>query len=113
MRAALIAIAAAVLLLAGCGKAPDPAELSNQVRDSMQETLTTDPNFSDFEMVVVKVELDEPSGGTYRGVATIKTPRGTERDVPVEVTVDGGDVKWKTEPGAFSFAAEEVFSGAP
>lgn len=113
MRAALIAIAAAVLLLAGCGKAPDPAELSNQVRDSMQETLTTDPNFSDFEMVVVKVQLDEPSGGTYRGVATIKTPRGTERDVPVEVTVDGGDVKWKTEPGAFSFAAEEVFSGAP
>jgi hypothetical protein len=113
MKSALIAIAAAVLLLAGCGKAPDRAELSNKVRDSMQETLTTDPNFSDFEMVVIKVELGEPSGDKYQGVATIKTPRGTQRDVPVEVTADGGDVEWKTEPGAFGFAAEEVFSGAP
>jgi hypothetical protein len=111
MKAALIAIAAAVVLLAGCGKAPDPAELSSQVQDSMQEMLTTDPNFSDFEMVVVKVQLEEPSGSEYEGVATVKTPRGTERDVPVEVTADGSDVQWRTEPGAFSFAAEEVFSG--
>ena len=111
MKAALIAIAAAAVLLAGCGKAPDPAELSSQVQDSMQEMLTTDPNFSDFEMVVVKVQLEEPSGSEYKGVATVKTPRGTERDVPVEVTADGSDVQWRTEPGAFSFAAEEVFSG--
>ena len=37
----------------------------------------------------------------------------TERDVPVEVTADGSDVQWRTEPGAFTFAAQEVFDGAP
>jgi hypothetical protein len=114
MRAALIAIvAAAALLLTGCGGTPDRAELSDQVRESMQETLTNDPNFSDFEMVVVKVHLDEPSGTEYNGVATIKTAKGTEREVPVEVTADGSDLQWRTEPGAFGFAAQEVFDGAP
>jgi hypothetical protein len=113
MKAALIAIAAAVLLLAGCGGTPDPTELSERVRDSMQETLTTDPNFSDFEMVVVKVHLKEPSGTTYQGVATVKTPTGPEREVPVEVTADGSDLQWRTETGAFTFAAEEKFAGTP
>ena len=113
MRAALIAITAAVLLLAGCGGTPDRDELNTKVRDSMQETLTNDPNFSDIEMVVVKVHLDEPSGTEYNGVATIKTAEGTEREVPVEVTADGSDLQWRTEPGAFGFAAQEVFDGAP
>lgn len=113
MKAALIAITAAVLLLAGCSGSPDPAELSNKVRDSMQETLTNDPNFSDYDMSVVKVTLEQPDGAEYKGVATVRTPKGTERDVPVEVTADGSDVQWRTEPGAFTFAAQEVFDGAP
>jgi hypothetical protein len=112
MRTALIAIAAAVLLLAGCGSTPDRDELNTKVRDSMQETLTNDPNFSDYEMVVIKVVLEEPSGDEYKGVATVRTPKGTEREVPVEVTADGSDVQWRTEPGAFTFASQEVFEGA-
>lgn len=113
MKAVLIAIAAAVLLLTGCTGSPDPDELSNKVRDSMQETLTNDPNFSDYDMEVVKVTLEQPDGAEYKDVATVRTPKGTERDVPVEVTSDGSDLQWRTEPGAFTFAAREVFDGAP
>jgi protein involved in sex pheromone biosynthesis len=116
-RTLAVVLACGLLFLAGCshGGGSNTDEISQIVKRSMQQTLSTDANFfSDYHLQVLKVVVVKTSGNEYQGMATVRTPKGTETDVPVQVTADGANVQWKTEPGAFLFAAqEELYSSPP
>lgn len=115
------------LMLAGCTQisgspvAPPSASLemspaeqaAASVHESMQNKLDTDPDLSRLQLTVVDVMLVNKSGNEFKGIATVKTPKGTERDVPVDVTADRDNVLWEAPPGAFLFAAQEQLDSPP
>jgi hypothetical protein len=82
-------------------------EVGLQVKKSMQETLATDPNFRELKLSVIKVVVVHENGGKYQGIATVRSKKGSEKQVPVEVTAGDANVIWKTAPGSFLFALQE------
>ena len=81
--------------------------LSNVIRGSMQDKLNTDPELAKYNLSVVQVGLVKKGGNEYVGTATVRTWKGTERQVPVQVTYDGANAMWQVESGGFSFAAAD------
>ena len=77
------------------------------VEQSMQEKFDTDDELSELNLRVVDVVLVNKAGNEYKGLATVRTQNGTERDVPVEATFDGDNIIWESPPGALLFALEE------
>ncbi|QRZ09255.1 hypothetical protein JN086_14205 [Mycolicibacterium austroafricanum] len=91
-----------------------PAEMvAGQVKRTMQDKLDNDSDLAKLGLTVVDVTLVHKAGNEYKGLATIRTPKGTERDVPVDVTADGDNILWETPPGAFLFAAQEQLENPP
>lgn len=87
---------------------PQLSDLSTQVEDSMQDYLRTDPTYANYNVRVIRVDLNKVSDTKFEGVATVttaQTPR--ERIVPVDVTLYGERMVWKVEPGAFMFLMNE------
>ncbi len=85
-----------------------PAELAAaNVKISMHRKLDSDPDLKRLKLTVVDVMLVNKSGNEFKGLATVKTPDGTEHDVPVDVTSDNDNVLWETPPGAFIFERDE------
>ncbi|MDN4521568.1 hypothetical protein JN086_11275 [Mycolicibacterium austroafricanum] len=121
MRGALVAacIVVAVVLLAGCNQtsgaptaAPVPTMSATEtasalVKQSMQQKFDTDEDLSELHLQVVDVVLVNKAGNEYKGLATVRTQKGTERDVPVEATFDGDNIIWESPPGALLFALQE------
>lgn len=101
-----------VLMVAGCSRGV-PDGLPDDVKASMQSTLDTDAGFASFDLTVRSVTLVKAQGNEYDGLAKVSTPTGPERTVAVHVTFDGEQMLWKTEPGAFMFAAQEQFAVTP
>jgi len=83
------------------------------VREGMQRDLDEDPDFGDFGLKVVDVNLIHKVGNEYKGIATVKTRDGVTHDVPVDVTADGTKTLWETPPGAFAFVLDEVLRTPP
>jgi maltose-binding protein MalE len=108
-----LAVLACALLVAvaGCSSKPDTELINESVQQSMQQELDTNPDFSTYDLHVVKVVVIKASGNQYEGLATVRTKSGAEHAVSVDVTTDGEQIMWKTEPGAFVFAAQDEFSG--
>lgn len=85
-----------------------PAEaIAAQVQRTMQDKFDADPDMSPLGLEIVEVMLVHKADNEYKGLATVRTPNGTQRDVPVDVTADGDNVLWETPPGAFLFALQE------
>ena len=80
------------------------------VKDSMQRQLDSDSRFSKYHLRVESVDVLHKSGNQYGGMATVRTAKGTEHQVPIDVTADGDRVLWNTGPGAFAFA---IFEDTP
>ncbi len=74
----------------------------------MQSKLDTDPDLSPLHLKVVHVDLVNKAGNEYKGIATVKTSRGTSHDVPIDVTSDGDKTLWEAAPGAFLFAVQDM-----
>jgi len=96
----LCLVALLVLGFSGCGATDE--QIGETVRTSMQNTLDTDPQFARWNLQVTRVQVVHQTDNLYQGVATIRF-RATSHSVPVQVTYDGNNVVWKTDPGAFSF----------
>jgi VCBS repeat-containing protein len=84
--------------------------ISAMVKDSMQHQLDSDSRFSKYQLRVESVDVLHKSGNQYEGMATVRTAKGTEHQVPIDVTADGDKVLWNTGPGAFAFA---IFEDTP
>ncbi len=116
MRGLYLAVLVVMALVTGCSvvdaiQGKSPGDIGETVKQSMQQSMDTDPNFSPYDLRIVKVDVVKASGNEYNGIATVRTPKGSEHPVAVKVTADGEKVLWNTEPGAFLFAAQEQLTG--
>src|SRR2546425_12576431 len=99
-RILLIAAFALPVVFAGCGQSTQ--DIGQLVKTSMQDKFTSDPQFREWNLTVVSVDVVRQGGNTYQGLAHV-TYKGTTHDIPVDVTADGGNVIWKAPPGSFLF----------
>lgn len=93
-----------LMTLVGCGLSKE--QIGETAKTSMQQTFDTDPQFKEWHLSVTSILVLKQSENLYQGIAKV-THNGTSHDVPVEITVDGAHVLWKTQPGAFMFVAQE------
>lgn len=91
------------LLLSGCNPSAD--KVAEMVRESVQETLTTNPSYKEYGLNVKSVAVIHESDRRYQGLVTVYLD-GAEYKFPVSITADNDSVIWKSEPGAFSFIAQ-------
>lgn len=82
-------------------------DISNDVKSSMQHDFDTDPRFASYHLIVGKVEIVRQTGNQYTGIATVRSPKGIDHEVPIEVTAEGGRIIWQSEPFAFAWMVLE------
>lgn len=92
---------------------PKADQVAAEVQSSMQSKLDTDPDLSPLHLKVVHVDLVNKAGNEYKGIAQVKSSRGTSHDVPIDVTSDGDKTLWEAAPGAFLFAVQEMPTPTP
>lgn len=97
------------LALFGCG--PSPEKIGGMVKASMQQKLTSDPQFKDLGLEVEHVQVLKEGENRYQGIARIRH-EGDIHEVPVHVTADGDNVIWRTDQGAFLFVVQKAFRKA-
>lgn len=85
------------------------ADISSEVKESMQHNFETDSRFANYHLVVTKVDVMHKSGNDYEGLAVVHSPKGVDHDVAIHVTAEGDRVMWQSDPGAFVWAALEQF----
>jgi hypothetical protein len=95
-----------VTLISGCGMSTE--DINETVKSSMQETLSTDSNFKEYNLKVDSVKALKKGDNTYKGLVSI-IYKGSSHDITVEIIVDGGNVMWEAAPGSFMFIAREEF----
>jgi hypothetical protein len=83
------------------------ADVGNEVKTSMQQTFDTDQRFAQYHLVVSKVDVMHKSDNDYEGLATVHSPENVDHTVTVHITAEGDRVMWKSDPGAFTWAAFE------
>lgn len=93
--------------------APSADQVAAEVKSAMQSKLDTDPDLSPLHLQVVHVDLVNKAGNEFKGIAQIKTSRGTSHDVPIDVTSDGDKTLWEAAPGAFLFAVQDKPTPTP
>ncbi len=93
-----------ISLIFGCGMSTE--DIGEIVKTSMQETLSTDSNFREYNLQVDNVQVIKKSKNNYKGLAKI-IYKGSSYNVNVDIFVDGGDVMWEAAHGSFMFIAQE------
>jgi hypothetical protein len=74
----------------------------------MQQAFDTDSRFTPYHLQVKKVDVPKQTGNQYEGIAVVRSAKGIDHNVLVQVTVAHKHVTWKTEePDAFAFLALE------
>lgn len=91
-------------VIMGCGMSNN--EISETVKTSMNNTFSSDPQFVQYNLQVSEVTVLKQGGNKYQGIAKV-AHEGATHDVPVDITVDGKNVIWKTDQGAFLFIAQK------
>ncbi len=99
----VIAISIAVFLV-GCGMSKE--QIAETTKVSMQQTFDTNAQLKEWQLKVTDVQVLKQGENRYQGIAKV-VHDGTTHDVPVDITVDGSDVMWKTDQGAFFFVAQK------
>ena len=93
-----------IFVLTGCSMSKE--EIRETVKQSMQESLSNDPDFSSYKLEVKEVTLVKSDNRKYSGYAEVEH-NGKIHQVSLSVTVDGTDVLWEAKEGAFLFLAEK------
>ena len=107
MKNRIILLALAVLLaalLGGCGMSKE--QIAETVRTSMQQNIDNNDAFKDLGMTVGGVQVLKQGSNHYQGIADVILD-GETHQVPIDITVDGKQVMWKAEPGAFAFVIQK------
>ncbi len=82
-------------------------DISAMVKESMQRQLSTDSDLSPYHLQVQTVDVINKSGNEYDGMAVVRSAKGIDHNVKIEVTADGDRVLWQAPPGSFAFAPLE------
>jgi hypothetical protein len=114
----LVAVAAAIVIAATFigysewkSSQPSMDGLTVQVRESMNQYLSTDEQFRDVGVQVTSITVMRSVGTMFEGQATVSTRKGKDHPVNVHINYDGDTLLWRTDPGAFLFAAQEQLQG--
>ena len=99
--ASMLTVAA---LVTGCSASNE--EIAEQVKSSMQNTLSSDSNFAEDHMTVEKVTVVKLDGNKYQGMATVMY-EGEPHEVGIDVSYDGTNMMWQAPPGSFGFVAQK------
>jgi signal peptidase I len=91
-------------VVVGCSMSTD--QIGETVKGSMQKTFDSDAQFKEWHLTVSRVQVLKQGDNRYQGIATV-IHEGTPHDVPIDITADGSNVMWKTEPAAFAFVAQQ------
>jgi hypothetical protein len=103
----VIAVAAAWHFLSQHGDSNREPDLGSKVKTSMQQTFDTDQKLAQYHLVVSKVDVIHKSGNEYEGLAVVHSPKNVDHNVAVHVTAEVGRIMWRSDPGAFTWAALE------
>lgn len=98
-----IALVLVVLSLVACSLTVEEVELQTKV--SMQQVVTLYLPFQRHDIEVQRVDLQSREGGGYSGIASIRVGQFTQ-EVPVTVSVDGRQIRWRTPPGSWKFVED-------
>jgi len=101
-KALLLAPCALMVAMVGCVTSTD--QIASHVKDSMQSTFDTSPDYAPVHLKVGEVHVVKKTDGTYAGIAGITAHGGTEHQVPLLITMTGSNLDWKIEPGGLEFA---------
>jgi len=77
------------------------------VKTDMQQQFDTNARFAPYHLQVEKVDVVKQTGNQYEGIAVIRSAKGIDHNVEVQVTADGENVIWKTPPGSLAFMVLE------
>jgi hypothetical protein len=83
-------------------------QIGETTKMSMQQKFATDAQFKEWKLNVTDVQVLKQGENRYQGIAKV-VHDGTTHDVPVDLTVDGLDVLWKTDGEAFQDIAQKEF----
>ena len=78
----------------------------------MQQTFDTDSRFTPYHLVVEKVDVLKQNGNQYQGMATVRGSKGIDHEVSIDITAEGDNVLWHSEPGAFVWMVLEQLNPA-
>jgi hypothetical protein len=104
---AVIAVVAAWHFFSQHQHSSREAAVAGEVKTSMQNKFDTDPQLSQYHLVVSKVNVMHKSGNEYEGVAVVHSPKNVDHDVAVRVTGEDNRIMWHSDSGAFTWAALE------
>lgn len=83
-------------------------QIADTVKSSMQEKFDSDTTFMPYHFQVVNVTVVHENGNKYNGIATLRTGKGTQHDVLVDVTGDpNGHMMWFIQPGQLLWALQD------
>lgn len=102
----LFCVLVATMALVGCGMSNE--EIGSTVQLSMQQKLMPTRSSRPYAFQVGAVQVLKQGENQYQGLAKIKYS-GETHDVPLQITVDGKNVMWTSQPGAFMFVAQKEF----
>jgi hypothetical protein len=77
----------------------------------MQQRFASDPELKKLGVAITDVVVIKETGNRYQGMATVHY-NGFNHQVPVQVTAEGENVIWKTDPGAFMFVVQHQIQRA-
>lgn len=80
--------------------------VAESVKSSMQQKFDSDAGFKQWHLKVKGVHVLEQGDNRYQGMATV-VHDGKVHDVPVDITADGSNVMWTTQPGTFMFVLQK------
>lgn len=92
-----------ILMITGCNLSKE--EIGKTVTASMQEKFDTDQAFKRYHLKVGNIQLFKQTNTEYSGLVSLYL--GQEKhQIYVIINIDGKNVMWRTENGAFLFLAQ-------
>lgn len=103
-RIKFLTISGLLLLFISCGNST--TEIAETVKFSLQETLSSDPDFKGYDLKVKSIDVMHKSGNSYQGFAYIDF-KGKEHSIKIDILANGDDVMWEAPEGSFLFLEED------
>lgn len=114
-------ITALAALLAGCSSItgtpvaePPPAismeeQAATATKHNLQQWLDNEPITAPLKLTVTRVNVIHVMGNQYKGMVTIKTFKGTTRDIPIEIVADNENYIWESDKGVFTWTLDDGY----
>lgn len=110
-----VIVASILLTLSLSACSPSPDDINDTVKESLQETLSTDTDFANHNLRVGNIDLIKVNDSQYKALAEVYLDDELHT-VPLDVYAEGDmfeyNAIWEAQPGAFLFVAEKEIDAA-